>query len=155
MDRQVIQQFYLTYTILFLYLALSLRLAPPPGEILAPVNLQHVARHVGTRQTAEEKHQAGEVAGAADAARGLAGLEGAAELAQAVGRHARGEDAGADDVDHDVFGRELRGLQFGEVDAGCFGGAVGKGAGAGGSESAAFARGYVGGLEAWWQLARR
>lgn len=72
----------------------------------------------------QEQHQAAKVAGLADAAGGLARVEGVSVLVEAEVCHARGEDAGADDVDHDVFGRELRGLHFGEVDAGCFCGAI-------------------------------
>ena len=77
-----------------------------------------------TRLRTQEQHQPAKITRLANAACRLTRGKRLSVLLEPEVGHATGEDAGADDVDHDVLGREFGGRHLGEVDGCCFGGAI-------------------------------
>jgi hypothetical protein len=100
-------------------LAISTRPASPPAQRSTTINLNSITSHMRTRLRTQEQHQSAKIARLANAARRLSRGERLAVLLKPEVRHTAGEDAGADDVDHDVLGCKFGSRHLGEVD-GCW-----------------------------------
>jgi hypothetical protein len=87
----------------FLQLARVVYLSFEARERRTAINLKRIARHMRTACTRQEQTQSTEITRLADSACWLTRLESLLVLLQPKVCHPRGEDAGANDVAHDVL----------------------------------------------------
>jgi hypothetical protein len=103
MDERTCFKCYSVYNSTNLQLARVIYLSLEARKRCTAINLERVARHMRTACTRQEQTQSTEIARLADSAGWLTRLESFLVLLQSKVRHPRGEDAGANDVAHDVL----------------------------------------------------
>ena len=91
-------------------------LSSPPRQRSTSIHLDCIPRDMCTRLTTQKQYQPAKVTRLANPPSRLSRRQRIGVFLEPKIRHAAGEDTGADDVDHNVFGGELRGLHFGQVD---------------------------------------
>lgn len=141
--RILIRKHFIQHSSNLRLLALLLRVSPPPTKRRPTINLKRIPSDMRRPQTRNKQHQTSKVLRLANSTARLPRSQSVLELLHTESRHPAGEDTRTDNVHGDVLRHEFRRLHFGQVDAGCFGGAVGECAVAGGGEAAFGAGGYV------------